>query len=170
MENKCNIKSGKQTGIPDILENARLKANPFTLPEGYFRDVEDRLQDAIHNPGKEESPTLSSLRTTLAMVAMFALVFGLAYGIFSITGTGNNPAMEETAITSDGTLATTGSETGKEAMSDEELLQYYGSYDAYSAETLEAINVVPHTINKDEIEQYLIDSNVPSLMVLAALE
>lgn len=158
MENKCNM------------ESEHLKTNPFTVPEGYFRQVEDRLQDAIRKPEQVESPTLASVRTTLAMVAMFALVFGLAYGIFSITGTGNGPGTREAEVTTSGTLASMNPETEKEVLSDEELLQYYGSYDAYSAEALESINVIPHPVDEDEIEQYLIDSNVPSLMVLAALE
>lgn len=171
MENNCNIKNRKQPDSGDILENPHLKANPFTLPQGYFSQMEARLQETIHHPEKKtESPALSSLRTSFAMVAMFALVFGLAYGVFSITGTSNLSSPDQTNVAENGPLPKITPEEGKELISDEELLQYYGNYDTYSAETLATINVVPPAVNKDEIEQYLIDSNVPSFMVLAALE
>lgn len=150
----------------DILTTPALKENPFSLPKGYFTELEDRLHATIKSPEKSESSAFSTLRTSMAMAAMFALVFGLGYSVLYITGThsGNEPEQTVTAAGNASYMYK------KNTMSDEELLQYYGTYDTYSAETLETINVVTPQADKDEIEQYLIDSNVPSFMILAALE
>ena len=166
MENKKHINSLIDKERQDILTTPALKDNPFSVPGGYFTELEDRLHAAIHTPEKTESSAFATLRTSVAMVAMFALVFGLGYSVLYITGThfGQDPEQKVTASGNASYLYK------KNTLSDEELLQYYGTYDAYSAETLETINVVTPQTDKDEIEQYLIDSNVPSFTILAALE
>lgn len=150
----------------DILATPALKENPFSVPGGYFSELEDRLHTRIKSPEKSGDSTFSTLRTSLAMVAMFALVFCLGYSVLYITGTHSGNAPEQT-VTASGNANYM---YKKNTMSDEELLQYYGTYDTYSAETLETINVVSPQTDKDEIEQYLIDTNAPSIMILAALE
>lgn len=160
------INEGKKGISNDILQSPSLKENPFTVPNGYFAKVENDLHVRIYNQENESGSVLSFFRTTIAMVAMFALVFVLGYSVFYITGTSDYKNMEiagETAIM--------GNNNTSDAISDEELIQYLGSYPAYNQQdTSEKIDVIEPTLNKDEIEQYLIDTNASSLVVLAALE
>lgn len=166
MENTKHIKNRIHKGGKDILTTPALKENPFSVPRGYFTELEDRLHAKIESPEKSGGSTFSTLRTSLAMAAMFALVFGLGYSVLYITGTHAGSDPEQTV----GASGNTNYIYKKNTLSDEELLQYYGTYDTYSAETLETINVVTPQTDKDEIEQYLIDTNAPSIMILAALE
>lgn len=170
MDNIDNIKKqDNKRGSKDILQDLSLKKNPFTVPEGYFNSLESELCAKIHGADKESSTAFASLRTAMAMAAMFALIFGLGYSVLYITGTHTNPT-ESTNITAEAGLILTENNTEEDTLSDEELLQYFGSYPSYNQETIEIIEVITPTVNKDEIEQYLIDTNVPSLVVLAALE
>lgn len=150
----------------DPLTTPALKENPFSVPRGYFAELEERLHAKIDTPEKAGNSAFSTLRTSMAMVAMFALVFGLGYSVLYITGTHSGSDPEQTVAASGNTSYM----YKKNTLSDEELLQYYGTYDTYSVETLETINIVTPQTDKDEIEQYLIDSNAPSFTILAALE
>ncbi len=153
----------------DILNTTSLKNNPFTVPDEYFSRMEEQLHARIHNTAEKKNPVPPALRTAFAMAAMFALVFGLGYSILYITGTHNGP-LKQTIVPDNTASIEDRTDIPKESLSDEELLQYYGAYYTYPAETLETIDIVPPPVNKEEIEQYLIESNVPSFTILAALE
>ncbi|MEF9986507.1 MAG: hypothetical protein RSC28_02310 [Bacteroidales bacterium] len=166
-------KMDKKQKPTDILQTPSLKENPFTVQEGYFSGIEDELHAKIHGRGSESHSTYSNLRTVMAMAAMFALIFGLGYSVLYITNTDNTKSRRDSINT------TTGSATiAEDPISDTELLQYFGQHfgqyigdeASYNQETLRNIKVAEHPVNKEEIEQYLIDSNVPSLVVIAALE
>ena len=75
----------------DILHTPETRENPFRMPEGYFDSFEDRLMARI---AAEEQPATSRkvrfwtvLKPALTLAAMFALVFGMGYGVLSLTHT-----------------------------------------------------------------------------------
>lgn len=150
--------------MSDILQNPNLKKNPFTVPDSYISDLEDQVRVKIRGAEKEEHSSYTILRTTVTMAAMFALIFGLGYSALYITKTLDTKTVQENVLSENAPVP--------ESLSDEELIQYLGRYPAYnpSDEEITKIEVVTPTVNKDEIEQYLIDSNTSATTVLAALE
>ncbi|MEG0519412.1 MAG: hypothetical protein RR555_11210 [Bacteroidales bacterium] len=150
--------------MSDILQNPKMKKNPFTVPDGYFSALEDQMRVKICGAEKEEHSSYTILRTTVTMAAMFALIFGLGYSALYITKTLDTKTLQEKSLSENTPVP--------ESVSDEELNQYLGRYPAYtpSDEEITKIEVVTPTVNKDEIEQYLIDSNTSVATVLAALE
>ena len=80
----------------DILDDSALKGNPFRMPEGYLDGFEDRMMARI---AAESQPASSRtvrvwtvLKPALLLAAMFALVFGMGYGVLSFTHTLNRGA------------------------------------------------------------------------------
>ena len=75
----------------DILERARQGEAALRVPEGYFDSLEDRVQARIaaeaDSAGRKRGPVWSILRPALTLAAMFALVFGMGYGVLSLTHT-----------------------------------------------------------------------------------
>ena len=74
----------------DILELARQEGNAFRTPEGYFDSLEDRVMARIaaetaQTPSRR--PVWSVLKPALTLAAMFALIFGMGYGVLSLTHT-----------------------------------------------------------------------------------
>lgn len=75
----------------DILHTPETRENPFRMPDGYLDSFEDRLMARI---AAEEQPAASRkvrfwtvLKPALTLAAMFALVFGMGYGVLSLTHT-----------------------------------------------------------------------------------
>lgn len=75
----------------DILHTPETRENPFRMPDGYLDSFEDRLMARI---AVEQQPTASRkvrfwtvLKPALTLAAMFALVFGMGYGVLSLTHT-----------------------------------------------------------------------------------
>lgn len=75
----------------DILNTAETRENPFRMPDGYLDSFEDLLMARI---AVEQQPTASRkvrfwtvLKPALTLAAMFALVFGMGYGVLSLTHT-----------------------------------------------------------------------------------
>ncbi|MBR6424310.1 MAG: hypothetical protein IKS47_06520 [Bacteroidales bacterium] len=84
----------------DILESARRSGQPFKMPEGYFETFEDRLMERISVETKQEAPSRRQriwlvVKPALALAATFALIFGMGYGVLSLTRTlnGGNPVV-----------------------------------------------------------------------------
>lgn len=76
----------------DILERARQAGQPFKTPEGYFESLEDRLMARISVEAQKPAPTRKqriwlTLKPALALAATFALIFGMGYGVLSLTHT-----------------------------------------------------------------------------------
>jgi len=71
------------------MSNPDLRRNPFKAPEGYFGSLNDRIRERI----TEEEAVSSAkpkglyfhLRSAFNMAASLLLLFGLGYGIMSIT-------------------------------------------------------------------------------------
>ncbi len=86
----------------DILSSPEARENPFRMPEGYLDSFEDRLMARI---AAEEKPAASRtvrfwtiLKPALTLAAMFALIFGMGYGVLSLTRTmGNKPGTDASA-------------------------------------------------------------------------
>ena len=144
----------------DILQSANLKENPFVVPQGYFASVEDAVHQKIHKEEKV-NPLVSFFKTGIALASVFGIVFGLGYGAMYLTDT------LDTTKSSIPAYAST-----DEANIDEFIISAIGNYPIM--ETEEEIENSPNmsdtlNINKEMIEQYLIDSDL-SISALAALE
>ena len=85
----------------DILRNPACRENPFQTPEGYFDSLEARLMGRIAEESAAETQSRTSrpvwriLKPALTLAAMFALVFGMGYGVLSLTHTLNRGAAVE---------------------------------------------------------------------------
>jgi len=76
----------------DILRNPACRENPFRMPEGYFDSLEERLMGRIAEENVAETqrktkPVWRIIKPALTLAAMFALVFGMGYGVLSLTHT-----------------------------------------------------------------------------------
>lgn len=152
--------------INDILEDTNLKNNPFSLPEGYFNKMEDSVRERIHccNTTNNVSSFGEHFRTYSAMLVMFLLVFGIGYGVISLT--------------SDRTIDYNGisgiinpSINTNDTISDEDLIILLGRDDIYeNDESTYITKSAILTIEKNDIEEYLIDNNISSVIILASLE
>lgn len=144
----------------DILQSANLKENPFVVPQGYFASVEDAVHQKIHKEEKV-NPLVSFFKTGIALASVFGIVFGLGYGAMYLTDTLDTTESPIPAVASN-----------EEANIDELIISAIGNYPIM--ETEEEIENSPDmsdtlSINKEMIEQYLIDSDL-SISALAALE
>ena len=121
----------------DILQNANLKENPFSVPQGYFSSVEEAVHQKIHKEEKV-NPLVSFFKTSIALASVFGIIFGLGYGAMYLTNT----------------LDTNTSAT---------------QAPVYASNEEENTDEFTISASEEEIEQYLIDSDL-SISALAALE
>lgn len=158
----------------DILEKERLKENPFGTPQGYFESMRQEVMEKIsatpvYVPEKEEPVTfMTYFKPAFALAAVFAIVFGMGYGAMYMTGTVQD---EETQLQAQQTLEENATFAGTE-ISEDELIYLIGDTleNLYAQESSDAsIDIVEPEINKEEIEQYLIDTRI-STIALALLE
>ena len=158
----------------DILEKERLKENPFGTPQGYFESMRQEVMEKIsatpvYVPEKEEPATfMTYFKPAFALAAVFAIVFGMGYGAMYMTGTVQD---EETQLQAQQTLEENATFAGTE-ISEDELIYPIGDTleNLYAQESSDAsIDIVEPEINKEEIEQYLIDTRI-STIALALLE
>ena len=150
----------------DILQRESLKENPYTLPQGYFAMVEDSVQKRIHseNHTGSENRLIAMLKPSLMLAVTFAMIFGLGYGAMYLTGTASQDE-ENNLIVMDNGSGQTEEDTIFGTVRSIALLE--SLTEDYSEEN--PVEVVNHQVNKDNIEQYLIESNI-SLITLASLE
>ena len=158
----------------DILEEKKLKENPFGVPQGYFESMRQEVMEKIsatpvYVPEKEEPATfMTYFKPAFALAAVFAIVFGMGYGAMYMTGTVQD---EETQLQAQQTLEENATFAGTE-ISEDELIYLIGDTleNLYAQESSDAsIDIVEPEINKEEIEQYLIDTRI-STIALALLE
>ncbi len=124
----------------DILQQEHLRENPYGLPQNYFAAVEDAVREKIHGKPSKAEQLRNGFQTCVAFASVFAIVFGLGYGAMYVTGTATEAATNE--------------ENGTEQILSQ----------TQPVPTSDTLNV-----EKDYIEQYLIDSNV-SIATLASVE
>lgn len=67
--------------------------NPFKVPEAYFNSFEERMlahiaaEETTAPAERRKHPAWRILKPALTLAAMFALVFGMGYGVLSLTRT-----------------------------------------------------------------------------------
>lgn len=76
----------------DPMNSLADRSNPFRMPEGYLASFEDRLMQRIAaeesgNAQPQRRPLWRILKPALTLAAMFALIFGMGYGVLSLTHT-----------------------------------------------------------------------------------
>lgn len=87
------MSNNRMTNKQNILESPKLKESPFRMPEGYLEALEVSVGERI---SKEERSGLSAvLRPAIALVFTFALIFGMGYGVLSLTDTLNKHDSKE---------------------------------------------------------------------------
>lgn len=122
----------------DTFNRDELKANPFRMPEGYLEGLADSVRERIaagEAPKHGFSLVWQSVKPAIALAAMFAVIFGIGYGVLSLTGTARSSEPEEqTAILEDGYY-----------INDSYLMDFYIISDAEEE----------NTINDEDILSYL---------------
>ena len=76
--------------IDDLLSRRRDAEQPFRVPEGYFDALEDRVMARIATEKAPETVrrrVWTVIKPALALAATFALIFGMGYGVLSLTQT-----------------------------------------------------------------------------------
>ena len=150
----------------DILGRDYLKDNPYTLPKGYFAQLEDSVSKRIHaDTDEQERGLVPFFKSAVMLACTFGVILGMGYGAMYLTNQSKEsatPQFVENNIN----------------YNDPDSLEY-DIIDIMSAaavlETLTASDELTQNnfdspeVNKDNIEEYLIESNI-SLITLASLE
>lgn len=149
----------KRNNTHDILQTSRLKENPFGVPGGYFASVKESVMEQIpapetsfgENQEREKATFMTYFKPALSLAAVFAIVFGMGWSVMKVT---EIYAPEGLAQTEEIQLT-----------EEEELISILD----ISLETLisaenstEEIAIDESLLNTEEIEQYLIDTRLPS--------
>ncbi len=112
-----------------------LKANPFRMPEGYMEGLADRVHERI---AAEEAPksgfrlVMQSVKPALALAAMFAVIFGIGYGVLSLTGTVKSSAPEEQTASLEEEYTNDAYIMEETSLETEDILEYLGSSVTFS--------------------------------------
>lgn len=69
----------------DLLQNPKLKENPFDVPEGYFLALEDSVRAKIHKPPAPFVSFAMKFKPALMLALTFVIIAGLGYGVASLT-------------------------------------------------------------------------------------
>ena len=167
------MKEKKQ--IEDILERGYLKENPFGTPAGYFSKMQQEVMETIssmpHAQVEQENtpaqkPTfLTYLKPAFTLASVFGIVIGMGYGAMKLTDiiahkeaapvaqTTETPAKPEFA---DSDMASILHITIEDLFAENENTD--GPMEVHSPE-----------IDKETIEEYLIDTRLPA-SAIALLE
>ena len=153
----------------DILSRSSLKENPFGVPSGYFAAMQEEVMQKISSGNameQEEEPQaapatfITYFKPALALVAVFAIVFGMGWSVMKVT----EIYAPETPLAQTEEVSLT---------EEEEMISILdiNIEDIYVASNPTAEDDLPAntTLNKEVIEQYLIDSGYP-LTAIAILE
>ncbi len=173
MNNKQNME--------DILGKSPLKENPFGVPKGYFgtmqREVMEKISSVpvapVYNEEEAAPATLFTyLKPAIGLAAVFAIVFGMGYGVMSLTGVSKDDVPAPTLQADSYAAETVAVNSGTE-LTEEEVISIIGDsieeLFAQDNSTDSIVEIMQSEINEEEIEQYLIDSRVTTT-ALALLE
>ncbi len=139
----------------ELLERAKMRKIPFSVPEGYFQSVEQRLQEKCFNtPVQKRGLLITSLKAGLTLAASFLIVAGLGWGVMRLT---NNVQQANLAENSQIQL----SEEGQIVM--DSLISKFGAIEV--AEMYHYSNTIdiPETVGLTD-EEYLAIEEYISLM------
>lgn len=67
-------------------EKDHIKRNPFTVPEGYFEGLEDRIRERIAEPAAEKTGFLPKVKPAFMLALMFGIIAGFGYIVSKVTG------------------------------------------------------------------------------------
>ena len=74
-----------------MLDEIKNKQRPFSVPEGYFSTIEDSVRGRIGISQQGEGNHLwASIKTGFALAFSFVFIFGMGYGVLSLTDTIHN--------------------------------------------------------------------------------
>ena len=159
----------EKNNTEDILGRSSLKENPFGVPAGYFAAMQEEVMQKISSGNameQEEEPQAAPatfihyLKPALSLAAVFAIVFGMGWSVMKVT----EIYAPETPLAQTEEVSLT---------EEEEMISILdiNIEDIYVASNPTAEDDLPAntTLNKEVIEQYLIDSGYP-LTAIAILE
>ena len=63
-----------------------MKDNPFTVPDGYFSTVEDRVRSRLEAPPSSFGLFVMRVKPALMLTLMFGIIAGIGYVASRITG------------------------------------------------------------------------------------
>ena len=64
----------------------KIHNNPFTVPEGYFAELEDRLRDVALSPEAQSVGWLAKVKPAMMLALMFGVIAGFGWIVSKITG------------------------------------------------------------------------------------
>ena len=74
-----------------MLDEIKNKQRPFSVPDGYFSTIEDSVRGRIGISQQREGNRLwASIKTGFALAFSFVFIFGMGYGVLSLTDTIHN--------------------------------------------------------------------------------
>lgn len=159
----------EKNNTEDILGRSSLKENPFGVPAGYFAAMQEEVMQKISPTAamepQEEAPAapatfITYFKPALSLAAVFAIVFGMGWSVMKVT---EIFAPEVPLAQTEDTPLT----------DEEEIISILNINvdDIYVADAPADDEDLPFdtTLNKEVIEQYLIDSGYP-LTAIAILE
>lgn len=74
----------------DILADKKLKDNPFSVPDKYFDSIWESIGNRIA-PDNSGSGVPAVLKPAFYLFSMFAVIFGMCYGVLKLTETSVRP-------------------------------------------------------------------------------
>ena len=153
----------------DILSRSSLKENPFGVPSGYFAAMQEEVMQKISSGNameQEEEPQaapatfITYFKPALSLAAVFAIVFGMGWSVMKVTEIyapeTELAKIDETPLTEEEEII---------SILDITLEDIYMAGNTTAEEDAQPTI----TLNKEVIEQYLIDSGYP-LTAIATLE
>ena len=153
----------------DILSRSSLKENPFGVPSGYFAAMQEEVMQKISSGNAmetEEEPQaapatfITYFKPALSLAAVFAIVFGMGWSVMKVTEIyapeTELAKIDETPLTEEEEII---------SILDITLEDIYMAGNTAAEEDAQPTI----TLNKEVIEQYLIDSGYP-LTAIATLE
>jgi hypothetical protein len=64
----------------------KIHNNPFTVPEGYFAELEDRLREVALAPEPQSVGWLAKVKPAMMLALMFGVIAGFGWIVSKITG------------------------------------------------------------------------------------
>ncbi|MBR4980388.1 MAG: hypothetical protein IKY05_02685, partial [Bacteroidales bacterium] len=89
-----NEKENNKTFFNDPLDENKLHQIPFSVPDGYFEEFEERLNATLSGQKQDGKwgALLRTMKASLALAASFLIIFGLGWGVMHLTKNVQNRA------------------------------------------------------------------------------
>ncbi len=160
----------------DILQRSSLKENPFGAPAGYFSSMQQEVMAKVsampHPQTQTADPApavtfMTYLKPALALASVFGIVFGMGYVAIKLTDVIGNKDVSAgiSAPVADNTQSQEVSDAYMASILDITIEDLFATIEGGDS----AIDIISPEINKETIEQYLIETGV-STSSIALLE